>query len=161
MPVLHSGKTEAQKCEGAHTRPPRAPVAKSLGCKGQTIHKPAVICPLPGHLQTLYGTRKRWLQRGQGKSLHLHGPLYSAAFDDHMGEGELGTTWSPQNGEGERKGRKEGKEAAAPPRHLTPTWGWFGPIPCTRARSSFGTGPTCPGKSRARKRGQSQGLSLL
>lgn len=74
-----------------------------------------------------------------------------------MKEGELGTIWSPQNGEG---GRKGGKGAAAPPRHLTPTWGWFGPILCTRARSSFGTGPTCPGKSRARRRGQSQGLSL-
>lgn len=64
-----------------------------------------------------------------------------------MREGELGTIWSPENGEGDGKGGKGGKEAAAPPRHLTPTWGWFGPIPCTRARSSFGTGPICPGKT--------------
>lgn len=95
---------------------------------------------LPGHPQTLYGTRKRWLQRGQDKSLHLHGPLCSAAFDDHMEEG---------NGREETGDRKGGKEAAAPPRHLTPAWGWSGPIPCTRARSSFGTGPTGGGRARA------------
>lgn len=159
MPILHSGKTEAQKCEGAHTRPCTAPVAKSLECKGQIVHKPALICPLPGYLQTLYGTRKRWFQSGQNKSLQLHEPLCSAAFDDHMEweRGNWGQSGVPRMG---REIGREGKEAAASPRHLTPTWGWFGPIPCTRARSSFGTGPTCPGKSRARKRGQGQGLSL-
>lgn len=87
MPVLSSGETEAQKCEGAHTRTRTAPVAKSLGCRGQTAHKPAVIQSLPGHPQTLYGARKRWLQRGQGKPLPLHGPLCSAAFSDYMEEG--------------------------------------------------------------------------
>lgn len=36
-----------------------------------------------------------------------------------------------------------GREAAAPPRHLTPAREWFGPIPCVTARSSVGTEPTC------------------
>lgn len=141
MPVLHSGKTEAQKCEGAHTRPRRAPVAKSLGCKGQTIHKPAVICPLPGHLQTLYGTRKRWLQRGQGKSLRLHGPLYSAAFDDHMGEGN-GRGRTGDNLElPEWGGREEGKEGrkggCCSSKALNPNVGMVWPHPLHKSKEQL------------------------
>lgn len=164
MPVLSSGETEAQQCEGAHTRPCTAPVAKSLGCRGQTAHKPAVI-------QSLLGIPRPRMGQGKGGSkevkanpspcVDLSAQLLSVTtWKRAVGEGELGTIWSLQHGDRDRKEGKGGKEAAAPPRHLTPTWGWFGPIPCTRARSSFGTGPTCPGKSRAGRRGQNHGLSL-
>lgn len=51
-----------------------------------------------------------------------------------------------------------GMEAAAPPRHLTPAREGFGPGPCTRAGSSFGTELTV--RVEARQGGGEQGRDM-
>lgn len=157
MSVLYRVKTEAQKCEGAHTRHCTAPVAKSLGCRGQTAHRPARASP-----DLVWDKEKVPPKRSRQIPPHAWTSLLSC-FQWPHGRGQWERGNQGQSGVprmGKEIGREGGKEAAAPPRHLTPAWGRFGPIPCTRARNSFGTGPTCPGKSRAMRRGQSQSLSL-
>lgn len=106
---------------------------QDLGGKILGVQQAASTPPEASFCLSIPGPARRGktaLRSSEPKPPTAHG----AGWCDHTtrGTGDGSRTW-------QGPGAGMGMEAAAPPRHLTPAREGFGPGPCTRAGSSFGT----------------------
>lgn len=147
MPLLYNGETEAQMCE-VFLADPAGPWRPNPWGAASSLTPPpeASFClSIPGPARR----GKTALRSSEPKPPTAHG----AGWCDHTtrGTGDGSRTW-------QGPGAGMGMEAAAPPRHLTPAREGFGPGPCTRAGSSFGTELTV--RVEARQGGGEQGRDM-